>query len=218
MPDGSTMTLPPPSFVVNALEHLDLRPGRSFLDVGCGTGYVSALAACLLGNRAQGAIAGVECVGSRLEAARGNIKALRDRLALVAASAAAASASATLEVAEASGSSVAAVPSPVPLVAAPSCPSASALALAGTVLGDPHKALSCIDLTLSNVRGSRSRMQSHHSSDTLCHYPFLPPLRSWCPSAQKGQRLMPCTATPPCLRRISPCSCRCSSQGAKWSW
>ena len=69
MADGSTMTLPPPSFVVNALEHLDLRPGQSFLDVGCGTGYVSALAACLLGDRAAGAMYGVECVSSRLEQA-----------------------------------------------------------------------------------------------------------------------------------------------------
>ena len=151
MPDGSTMTLPPPSFVVNALEHLDVRPGRSFLDVGCGSGYVSALAACLLGDRAQGSIAGVECVGSRLEAARGNIKALRDRLALVAAAAAASAATSGAGEATGSGSSsLSSAPAPIPL--APSCPSASALALAGTVLGDPHKALSCIDLSLSNVR------------------------------------------------------------------
>ena len=150
MPDGSTMTLPPPSFVVNALEHLDVRPGRSFLDVGCGSGYVSALAACLLGDRAQGSIAGVECVGSRLEAARGNIKALRDRLALVAAAAAAASGAG--ETSAIGSSSLSSAPAPAPVPLAPSCPSASALALAGTVLGDPHKALSCIDLSFSNVR------------------------------------------------------------------
>lgn len=49
--DGSTMTLPPPSFVASALERLGVgRTATSFLDVGCGTGYVTALAACLIGD------------------------------------------------------------------------------------------------------------------------------------------------------------------------
>jgi SAM-dependent methyltransferase len=51
MSDGSTMTLPPPSFVASALERLGVgRTATSFLDVGCGTGYVTALAACLIGD------------------------------------------------------------------------------------------------------------------------------------------------------------------------
>lgn len=62
MSDGSTMTLPPPSFVAMALERLALggrtssgQPGAaSFLDVGCGTGYVTALAACLVGDKGEG--------------------------------------------------------------------------------------------------------------------------------------------------------------------
>eukprot|EP00955_Chlamydomonas_euryale_P087897 364333-Chlamydomonas_euryale.AAC.1 len=45
--DGSTLTLPPPSFVAAALELLVLTPGTSFLDAGCGTGYVTALAAAM---------------------------------------------------------------------------------------------------------------------------------------------------------------------------
>ncbi len=61
MSDGSTMTLPPPSFVAMALERLALggrtssgQPGAaSFLDVGCGTGYVTALAACLVGDKGE---------------------------------------------------------------------------------------------------------------------------------------------------------------------
>lgn len=66
MSDGSTMTLPPPSFVAMALEKLALGAGSgpagsgikgaaSFLDVGCGTGYVTALAACLVGDKGEAA-------------------------------------------------------------------------------------------------------------------------------------------------------------------
>jgi protein-L-isoaspartate(D-aspartate) O-methyltransferase len=79
MTDGSTMTLPPPSFVATALEKLCLGPSTSFLDVGCGTAYVTALAACLVGDK--GSVHGIECVSSRLEAARSNMKQLRERLA-----------------------------------------------------------------------------------------------------------------------------------------
>ncbi|GLI63892.1 hypothetical protein VaNZ11_007009 [Volvox africanus] len=85
MSDGSTMTLPPPSFVAMALEKLALSLGNSspttFLDVGCGTGYVTALVSCLVGE--CGTVHGIECVSSRLEAARSNMKQLRDRLAVL---------------------------------------------------------------------------------------------------------------------------------------
>ena len=78
MSDGSTMTLPPPSFVATALERLELSAGKSFLDVGCGTGYVSALAACLAGD--SSVLHGIEAVPSRLEASRSNLKVLKERL------------------------------------------------------------------------------------------------------------------------------------------
>lgn len=72
--DGSTLSLPPPSFVAVALGALELRPGVSFLDVGCGSGYVTAVAAAMLGASAPGNVFGLECVGSRLEAACANTK------------------------------------------------------------------------------------------------------------------------------------------------
>jgi protein-L-isoaspartate O-methyltransferase len=78
MPDGSTLTMPPPSVVATALEALDLSPGRAFLDVGCGSGYVTAVAAVMVGP--SGTVHGIECVSSRLEAARSNLRRLRERL------------------------------------------------------------------------------------------------------------------------------------------
>ncbi|KAF8073005.1 E3 ubiquitin-protein ligase TOM1-like [Scenedesmus sp. PABB004] len=78
MPDGSTLIMPNPSFVALALERLDLQPGSSFLDVGCGSAYVTAVAACMIGP--SGVVHGIECLSSRLEAGRNNLRLLRERL------------------------------------------------------------------------------------------------------------------------------------------
>jgi protein-L-isoaspartate O-methyltransferase len=78
MPDGSTLIMPNPSFVALALERLDLQPGCSFLDVGCGSAYVTAVAACMIGP--TGVVHGIECLSSRLESARNNLRLLRERL------------------------------------------------------------------------------------------------------------------------------------------
>jgi protein-L-isoaspartate O-methyltransferase len=78
MPDGSTLTMPPPSVVATALEALDLAPGCAFLDVGCGSAYVTAVAAVMAGP--AGTVHGIECMTSRLEAARANMRRLRERL------------------------------------------------------------------------------------------------------------------------------------------
>jgi protein-L-isoaspartate O-methyltransferase len=78
MPDGSTLTMPPPSVVATALEALDVAPGGSFLDVGCGSGYVTAVAAVMAGP--GGSVHGIECMSSRLEAARANMRRLRERV------------------------------------------------------------------------------------------------------------------------------------------
>lgn len=78
MPDGSTLIMPNPSFVAMAVERLDLQPGASFLDVGCGSAYVTAVAACMIGP--SGVVHGIECLSSRLETARSNLRLLRERL------------------------------------------------------------------------------------------------------------------------------------------
>lgn len=78
MPDGSTLIMPNPSFVAMALEKLDLQPGSSFLDVGCGSAYVTAVAACMIGP--SGTVHGIECLSSRLETSRSNLRMLRERL------------------------------------------------------------------------------------------------------------------------------------------
>lgn len=53
-------------------------PSCAFLDVGCGSAYVSALAACLIGT--SGIVHGIEHVSSRLELARNNMRLLKERL------------------------------------------------------------------------------------------------------------------------------------------
>ncbi|WIA29279.1 hypothetical protein OEZ86_011784 [Tetradesmus obliquus] len=78
MPDGSTLIMPNPSFVAMALEKLDLQPGSSFLDVGCGSAYVTAVAACMIGP--TGTVHGIECLSSRLENGRNNLRLLKERL------------------------------------------------------------------------------------------------------------------------------------------
>jgi protein-L-isoaspartate O-methyltransferase len=78
MPDGSTLIMPNPSFVAMSLERLDLQSGCSFLDVGCGSAYVTAVAACMVGP--SGVVHGIECLSSRLEAARNNLRLLKERL------------------------------------------------------------------------------------------------------------------------------------------
>jgi protein-L-isoaspartate O-methyltransferase len=78
MPDGSTLIMPNPSFVAMALERLDLQSGCSFLDVGCGSAYVTAVAACMVGP--SGVVHGIECLSSRLEAGRNNLRLLKERL------------------------------------------------------------------------------------------------------------------------------------------
>jgi protein-L-isoaspartate O-methyltransferase len=46
--------------------------------VGAGSGFVTALAACMLGG--GGTVHGIECLSSRLEQARANLRVLRERL------------------------------------------------------------------------------------------------------------------------------------------
>lgn len=78
MSDGSTLIMPNPSFVAMALEKLNLQPGSSFLDVGCGSAYVTAVAACMIGP--TGVVHGIECLSSRLENGRNNLRLLKERL------------------------------------------------------------------------------------------------------------------------------------------
>ncbi len=63
-----------PSIYGTALEFLDLQPGHSFLNIGSGTGYLSALAATILGPRAVQF--GVECRAELVSHARSKLDAL----------------------------------------------------------------------------------------------------------------------------------------------
>jgi hypothetical protein len=67
--DGSTIILVQPSLVATAFEKLQMTEGMSILDVGCGSGYSTAVAACLTGP--TGKVHGIECSAPRCACAPG---------------------------------------------------------------------------------------------------------------------------------------------------
>jgi protein-L-isoaspartate(D-aspartate) O-methyltransferase len=58
IPIGKDQTISQPTTVVYMLETLDIQPGQTVLDVGCGSGWTTALLAHLVGN--GGEVIGVE--------------------------------------------------------------------------------------------------------------------------------------------------------------
>ncbi len=71
LPLGHGVTNSQPTTVRNMLELLGPRPGDRVLDVGCGSGWTSALLAHLVGP--EGRVVGVELIPEVLELARGNL-------------------------------------------------------------------------------------------------------------------------------------------------
>jgi protein-L-isoaspartate(D-aspartate) O-methyltransferase len=67
---GFGQTNSQPSTVIFMLELLAARPGDKILDVGCGTGWTSALLASIVG--ADGRVFGLELIAGLLEAAKVN--------------------------------------------------------------------------------------------------------------------------------------------------
>lgn len=72
LPTGYDSTNSQPSTVRAMLELLDVPPGARVLDVGCGTGWTTALLARLSG----GTVVGVEIVPELVELARGHLRDL----------------------------------------------------------------------------------------------------------------------------------------------
>jgi len=58
IPIGDNQTISQPTTVVYMLETLDIKPGQTILDVGCGSGWTTALLAHLVGK--DGQVVGVE--------------------------------------------------------------------------------------------------------------------------------------------------------------
>ncbi|MGZ6883691.1 MAG: protein-L-isoaspartate O-methyltransferase family protein [Nocardioidaceae bacterium] len=71
LPIGHGQTNSQPSTVRAMLEMLDARPGDRVLDVGCGSGWTTALLAHLVGP--SGEVVGVERVPQLVEAARAHL-------------------------------------------------------------------------------------------------------------------------------------------------
>ncbi len=73
LPIGHGQTNSQPSTVREMLALLDVRPGQRVLDVGCGSGWTTALLAHLVGP--AGAVIGVEIVPELVDVARTNLAA-----------------------------------------------------------------------------------------------------------------------------------------------
>ncbi len=71
LPIGHGQTNSQPTTVRHLLEHLDVRPGQRVLDVGCGSGWTTALLAHLVGP--DGVVVGVEIVPELVELGRANL-------------------------------------------------------------------------------------------------------------------------------------------------
>jgi len=71
LPIGHGQTNSQPTTVRHLLEHLDVRPGQRVLDVGCGSGWTTALLAHLVGP--EGVVVGVEIVPELVELGRANL-------------------------------------------------------------------------------------------------------------------------------------------------
>jgi protein-L-isoaspartate(D-aspartate) O-methyltransferase len=74
LPIGHGQTNSQPSTVRDMLALLDVRPGQRVLDVGCGSGWTTALLARLVG--AGGTVHGVEIVPELVETGRSNLARL----------------------------------------------------------------------------------------------------------------------------------------------
>jgi protein-L-isoaspartate(D-aspartate) O-methyltransferase len=70
LPIGHGQTNSQPTTVRHLLEHLDVGPGQRVLDVGCGSGWTTALLAHLVGP--DGVVVGVEIVPELVELGRAN--------------------------------------------------------------------------------------------------------------------------------------------------
>ena len=71
LPIGHGQTNSQPTTVRHLLRHLDVRPGQRVLDVGCGSGWTTALLAHLVGP--DGVVVGVEIVPELVAFGRANL-------------------------------------------------------------------------------------------------------------------------------------------------
>lgn len=71
IPIGEDQTISQPTTVVYMLETLDIKPGQTVLDVGCGSGWTTALLAHLVGK--DGRVMGVEINKSLAEFGQENL-------------------------------------------------------------------------------------------------------------------------------------------------
>ncbi len=71
--EGIKIDMTSTTIIARALDALELVPGHSFLDIGCGTGYISAVAASIIGGNKEVLEDTLDSTSEEFKSSRGSV-------------------------------------------------------------------------------------------------------------------------------------------------